>query len=279
MFFISPGSGTFVDDPGHQINPLWLTVQYARSIVGSVGWTYVPNSNWVNSARFGYSHYYQTFNSGDGSDDPANYSFNGSTYHFYTGQTNKAYFGLPRIRIGELPSFQLGASWPKTVGPDSVWQFSDSVSYLRGNHSFKFGGEVLVNQSTNNVTANTKGPVQFTTLQNFFQGKIQKAQISAGNFLRHLQSEGFAAFLQDDWRVTPRLTLNLGVRYELNTVLKEKNNLLANFDPVKGLIQDGVGGVSGVYNGDHNNFSPRRLCLGYRRQWQNRSPGRGRPPI
>jgi hypothetical protein len=257
MFFISPGSGTFVDDPGHQINPLWLTVQYARSMVGSAGWTYVPNSRWVNSFRFGYSHYYQTFNSGDGSQDPANYSFNGSTYHFYTGQTNKAYFGLPRIRIGELPSFQLGASWPKTVGPDSVWQFSDSISYLRGNHSFKFGGEVLINQSTNNVTANTKGPVQFVTLADFFAGNIQKANISAGNFLRHLQSEGYAAFLQDDWRVTPRLTLNLGIRYELNTVLKEKNNLLANFDPVKGLIQDGVGGVSGVYNGDHNNFSPR----------------------
>ena len=154
----APGSGTFVDDPRHQINPLWLTVQYARSQVGSAGWTYVPNSKWVNSFRFGYSHYYQTFNSGDGGGDPANYSFNGSTYQFYTGQTNKAYFGLPRIRIGELPSFQLGASWPKTVGPDSVWQFSDSVSYLRGNHSFKFGGEVLVNQSTNNVTANTKGP-------------------------------------------------------------------------------------------------------------------------
>jgi hypothetical protein len=257
MYFISPGSGTFVDDPGHQINPLWLTVQYARSMVGSVGWTYVPNSKWVNSFRFGYSHYYQTFNSGDGNQNPASYNFNGHTYNFYTGQTNPAYFGLPRIRIGELPNFQLGASWPKTVGPDGVWQFSDSISYLRGNHAFKFGGEVLINQSTNNVTSNTKGPVQFVTLSDFFAGKIQKANISAGNFLRHLQSEGFAAFLQDDWRMTPRLTLNLGLRYELNTVLKEKNNLVGNFDPVKGLVQDGVAGVSGVYNGDHHNFSPR----------------------
>ncbi len=257
MYFISPGSGTFVDDPGHQINPLWLTVQYARSQVGSVGWTYVPNSKWVNSFRFGYSHYYQTFNSGDGGQDPANYSFNGSTYHFYTGQTNKTYFGLPRIRIGELSNFQLGASWPKTVGPDGVWQFSDSISYLHGNHSFKFGGEVLVNQSTNNVTSNTKGPVQFVALTDFFAGNIQKANISAGNFLRHLQSQGYALFVQDDWRVTPRLTLNIGVRYELNTVLKEKNNLIGNFDQVKGLQQVGVGGVSGSFNGDHNNFGPR----------------------
>src|SRR4029077_1083765 len=119
------------------------------------------------------------------------------------------------------------------------------------------GGEVLVNQSTNNVTANTKGPVQFVTLQDFFAGNIQKANISAGNFLRHLQSEGYAVFLQDDWRVKPRLTVNLGVRYELNTVLKEKNNLLGNFDPTTGPQQIGVNGYSGPYNGDHNNFSPR----------------------
>src|SRR6266436_1773961 len=257
MYFISPGSGTFVDDPGKQINPLWLTVQYARSQVGSVGWTYVPNSKWVNSFRFGYSHYYQTFTAGDAGQDPANYSFNGSTYHFYTGQTNKAYFGLPRIRIGDFPNFQLGIGWPKTVGPDSVWQFSDSISYLHGNHSFKFGGEVLVNQSTNNVTSNTKGPLQFVSLDDYFTGNIQRANISAGDFLRHLQSQGYALFVQDDWRVTPRLTLNLGVRYELNTVLKEKNNLLGNFDQVKGLQQVGVGGVSSPYNGDHNNFGPR----------------------
>src|SRR5260221_8022610 len=123
------------------------------------------------------------------------------------GQSNKAYFGLPRIRIGEIPSFQLGASWPKTVGPDSVWQFSDSVSYLHGNHSFKFGGEVLINQSTNNVTANTKGPVNFRgggkALQNFFAGHIASANITVGDFERHLQSQGYGLFVQDDWRVTP----------------------------------------------------------------------------
>ncbi|MBZ5659320.1 MAG: TonB-dependent receptor [Acidobacteriia bacterium] len=250
MFFISPGSGSFVDDPGRQVLAYQETTQYARSIVGSVGWTYVPNSNWVNSARFGISHYYQTFISGDSTVDPA-------TYGIFTGVTNKASFGLPRIRISGFNSFQLGASWPKTVGPDSVWQFSDSVSYLHGNHSFKFGGEVLINQSTNIVTNNTKGPVNFSSLVNFFTGTIKSANITVGDFTRHMQAEGYAAFLQDDWRVTPRLTVNLGVRYEINTVIHEKNNLIGNFDPTKGLIQDGVGGVSGVYNGDHNNFSPR----------------------
>jgi hypothetical protein len=256
MYFISPGDGTFVDDPPHQVAQQWLTVQHARSMVGSAGWTYIPNSKWVNSFRFGYSHYYQTFVTADSNQDPANYSYNGSTYHIYTGQTDKARFGLPEIQWNGNPYF-LGGSWPKTVGPDSVMQFTDSVSYLRGNHSFKFGGEVLVLKSENNVTANTKGPVRFKDLQHFFAGNMNRARFTSGDLLRHLQNEGYAAFLQDDWRVTPRLTLNLGVRYELNTIVKEKNNLIGNFDPVKGLQQVGVGGVSSVYNGDHNNFSPR----------------------
>ena len=266
MYFISPGDGSFVDDPPKQVAPQWLTVQHARSQVGSVGWTYVPNSKWVNSFRFGYSHYYQTFVSADSSQDPANYSYNGSTYHIYTGQTDKGRFGLPQIQWQGGYGFNLGLGWPKTVGPDSNMQFTDSVSYLRGNHSFKFGGEILVLKSTNDVTANTKGPVRFgnskgvgapQALQNFFAGNMNRARFTSGALLRHLQNEGYAAFLQDDWRVTPRLTLNLGVRYELNTVVKEKNNLMGNFDPVKGLQQVGIGGFSSVYNGDHNNFSPR----------------------
>jgi hypothetical protein len=256
MYFISPGDGTFVDDPPHQMAQQWLTVQHARSMVGSVGWTYVPNSTWVNSFRFGYSHYFQTFVTADSGQDPANYTYNGAAYHLYTGQTDKARFGLPEIQWSGNPYF-LGGSWPKTVGPDSVTQFTDSVSYLRGNHSFKFGGEVLILQSINNVTANTKGPVRFKDLTHFFEGQMNRARFTSGNLLRHLQNEGYAAFLQDDWRVTPRLTLNLGLRYELTTIVKEKNNQIGNFDPVKGLQQVGVGGVSSVYNGDHNNFSPR----------------------
>src|SRR5260370_6828532 len=136
-------------------------------------------------------------------------------------------------------------------------QFTDSVSYLRGNHSFKFGGEVLVLKSTNNVTANTKGPVRFKDLTHFFEGQMNRARFTSGDLLRHLQNEGYAGFLQDGRRVTRRLTMNIGVRYELNTIVKEKNNLMGNFDQVKGIQQVGVGGVSSVYNGDHNNIGPR----------------------
>jgi hypothetical protein len=259
MYFISPGNGILADDPGHQLDPLWLTNQYARSQVGSGAWTWTPTSTWVNEARVGYSHYYQTFVSQDHTLDPATYTFHGQSYPIFTGQINPAYFGLPRLRINTFKGWQAGASWPKTVGPDSVTQFADHVSYLRGKHAFKFGGEILLEKSTNNVTANTKGPVQFASLEDFFNGNAQSSNTGflTGNLLRHMTYNGYAAFLQDDWRIKPTVTVNLGIRYEITTVMKEANNLIGNFDPVKGLQQVGIGGVTAPFNGDHNNFSPR----------------------
>ena len=70
---------------------------------------------------------------------------------------------------------------------------------------------------------------------------------------------GYAAFVQDDWRVTRTLTLNLGLRYELSTVVKEEHNLLGNFDPTVGLEQVGQQ-ISSPYNGDHTEFAP---CVGF----------------
>jgi hypothetical protein len=256
MYFISPGNGLLVDNPTLQIATPWLTEQYARSQVGSGNWTWVPSSTVVNSLRVGYSHYYQVFASNDASQNPANYNYNGSTYHIYTGQTNPAYFGLPAITFQGGYSFELGASWPKTVGPNGVYQVTDSVSWLRGKHALTFGGEVLVMQSTNNVTANTKGPLRFPNLTSFFSGNMNRALYTAGNLLRNLQNEAYGFFVQDDWRITRRLTINMGLRYELNTVFNESNNLIGNFDPKLGLVQAGKQ-VGSVFNGDHNNFAPR----------------------
>jgi hypothetical protein len=255
MYFISPGNGVLADNPTLEIAVPWLTDQYARTQVGSGNWIWTPTSSLVNSLRVGYSHYYQVFQSVDHSQNPANYSYNGSTYHLYTGQTNPAYYGLPAISFQSY-SFQLGLGWPKTVGPDGVWQISESASYLRRNHTFKLGGEVLVNQSTNNVTANTKGPVRFLDLQSFFMGNMNRAQFTAGDLLRHLQSQSYGAFAQDDWRLSRTLTVNLGVRYELNTVFTERNNLIGNFDPNLGLVQAGKQ-IGGVFNADRHNFAPR----------------------
>src|SRR3984957_6025632 len=259
LFFMSPGSGTFVDDAIHEIAPQWLTTQYARSQVISGNWIYVATPSVVNSLRIGVSRYHQAFGTPGVGEDPDDYSYNGSTYHFYTGQTDPTFGGFPRIQINGYPSFQLGgpASWPKTVGPDSVYQFNDSVSMQRGKHAIKFGGEVLLNRSDDNVTSNNKGPVAFRSLDNFFTGTLKTAHITSGDTARSLSDEGYALFVQDDWRVTPRITVNLGLRYELTTVVQADNNLLGNFLPGQGMFQVGSPQLPNVMNGDHKDFAPR----------------------
>ncbi len=259
LFFQSPGSGTFVDNPTAELSQQWLTTQYAKSQVYSGNWVYVASPTIVNSLRVGDSRYYQVFGAGDSSQNPMSYNYNGSTYSINTGQTDPYYFGLPRIQIKSYTGFTLGnpGSWPKTVGPDSVYQFTDTVAWQHGKHSFKFGGEILLNRSENNVTANSKGPMQFSNLTSFFEGVLKTAKITEGSTARSLSNNGFAGFFQDDWRATPRLTINAGIRYELTTVVKDANDALANFLPGQGIVQVGSNQLSTVINGDHNNFAPR----------------------
>jgi Carboxypeptidase regulatory-like domain/TonB dependent receptor len=256
MYFISPGDGTFVDNATTEFDPNRLTLQHARAQVGSGSWTWVPNSTWVNELRVGYSHYFQTFFSVDHNQNPASYTENGSTYSIYTGQTDPVSYGFPTVQVQPFDGSLRGAGWPKIVGPDGVLNVNDHVSYLRGTHAFMFGFEFLNNRSTNFVTSNTKGTTRFNGLQNYFRGIMNRAQFTAGDFHRKLSDDGYAVFFQDDWRIKPRITLNLGMRYEINTVVKEASNLIGNFDPAVGLEQVGVN-ISSPYNGDHNNFAPR----------------------
>jgi hypothetical protein len=260
MYFISEGNNVAVDNASVQVANEWLSAQHARSQAASADWTYTPTSTLVNEARFGYAHYYQTFFGNDISQDPANYNFKGGKYEIPTGlggPSNPIYNGIPGITFVGFNN-AIGLGWPKIIGPDRVLEFIDHVSIIRGKHAFKFGGELVANTSTENETSNAKGPMRFksgggrSALLNFFEGRLNRARLFVGDPVRTLSAEGFAGFLQDDWRVTPRLTVNLGVRYELNTVVHDKNGQMANFDPIQGLVQS-----NNPYNGDHNNFSPR----------------------
>ena len=255
MYFISQGDDLATDAPTTQVADPWLTIEHARSQAGSGDWTWTPSSSWVNEARVGYAHYYQLFETNDHSENAANYSFDGVTYEVPTGITNPLYGGFPGIRIRSFDSnFRFGGGWPKIIGPDGVLTLLDHVSYLRGRHSFKLGGEVLVNWSTEDETSNAKGPMQFKNLNTFFAGTLRQANLFLGDPIRNLSNKGYALFLQDDWRVKPRLVVNLGIRYEINTVVKDKRGELANFDPTSptGLVQS-----NNSYQGDHKDFAPR----------------------
>jgi hypothetical protein len=263
MYFFSQGSGAVVGDPTTIVRPEWLNQQYARAQAALGSWAWTPSSTLVNEFRFGYSHYYQDFESNDHTLNPASYPFNGATYVMPTGITNPFYFGMPVITINGLANRNgIGQSiGPFVTGPEGVLSFLDSVSILRGKHAFKFGVEIQSNNASEDITASGKGPVTFGTgggggLVNFFEGNLRSASLFTGEPKRTISNMAYAAFFQDDWRVTPRLTVNAGIRYEIETVIKDSKNLLGNFDPNVGLVQVGFG-ISSPYNGDHNNIAPR----------------------
>jgi hypothetical protein len=258
MYFFGEDSGT-VNDAG-ELQPQWLTQIHTRAQVVGLNWTWVPNSSWVNEARFGYNRLYQpTFT--------ADHNVAASTYGINTGVTNPLYGGLPIITIlpFNVPETLGGFVWPKVQGPDDRVQFVDHLSYTHGKHAFKFGGELHRDSFSGGAYAGGRGRLKFlggaifptsTPLEDFFAGDPSVGSVLIGDPTRHIHNWSEAAFFQDDWRIGRNLTLNLGLRYEYNGVIKESNNLLGNFSPTQGDVQVGHQ-ISSPYNGDHTNFAPR----------------------
>ncbi len=258
MYFFGNNSGTVAD--AQQLQPQWLTLIHTRAQVLGENWTYIPNSNWVNEARFGYNRLYQPTFTNDHTTPATSYGLN-------TGVTNPLYGGLPRINICcfyIFPNELGGFNWPKVQGPDTRIQFVDHVSYTRGQHALKFGGELHRDAFTGAAYGGARGRIKFglggqtlaQPIEDFFAGFSSHASLLVGDPTRHIHNWGLAGFLQDDWRATRNLTINLGVRYEVNTVIKEDHDLLGNFSPTAGLEQVGMQ-IKSPYNGDHKDFAPR----------------------
>ena len=262
MYFLGNNSGTVSD--ANQLQTKWLTQIHTRAQVFGANWVWVPNSRWVNEARFGYNRLYQpTFVNDHNSDISSLYGLN-------TGVTNPLYGGLPRINVFPyyiFPQELGGFNWPKIQGPDTRMQFIDHVSYTVGKHAIEFGGEIHRDAFSGGAYGGSRGRVKFiggaifggasNGLEDFFAGQPTNGTLLVGDPTRHIHNWGYAGFVQDDWRVTKNLTFNFGLRYELNTVIKEEHNLLGNFDPTLGLIQAGQSGVNGPYSSDRKNFAPR----------------------
>jgi hypothetical protein len=258
MYFFGNNSGTVLDSG--QLQPQWLTQIHTRAQVAGGNWTFVPNSRWVNEARVGYNRLYQpTFT--------ADHNVPASSYGIDTGVTNPLYGGLPIITIlpFNVPNTLGGFVWPKVQGPDTRVQFVDHVSYVVGKHAIKFGGELHRDSFSGGAYAGGRGRLKFlgggvfgtsTPLEDFFAGVPTVGQVLIGDPTRHIHNWSEAGFIQDDFRATKNVTLNFGLRYEYNGVIKEEHNLLGNFDPARGDVQVGKQ-ISSPYQGNHTNFAPR----------------------
>lgn len=162
-------------------------------------------------------------------------------YGAAVGTTALDTFGHPAVTIGNFQAFSNGGRNTYRPLNQNLATFGDTLSWMRGKHSVKFGADVIRNAATDGFVANRGNPRGLVTytgngpdaLARFIMGLPgNTASVVVG--LRppmqvHNWEQGY--FVQDDWKIHPRLTLNIGVRYELILPFVEENDLLVNFDP------------------------------------------------
>ena len=231
----------------------------SHGVVG--GWTKVLGSTLVNEARVSYAR-----GTNDGTQDPFGEDGN-SQIGFKGVPANPVVLGgvtgmdiTGHIRIGS-PNFM-----PKFQHTNQL-QWIDTLSWVKGRHQLKFGADLMLPMSNEYFdVAPTRGNLSFTTqytgnaFADFMLGYVQRAQLTNVFVVtQELRSQSF--FAQDDWRVSDKLTVNLGLRYDYMTPAVEKDNKMANFDPAGAgrlvFAEDGSIESRALVNPDRNNFAPR----------------------
>lgn len=189
-----------------------------------------------------------------------NYTINSSTINEFAFGINRNY-SKPDAGPSTLPRFDLSFADLAfaTPGPaqfdqertGTVYHFLDTLSTVRGNHSLKFGTDIRLNRrSSLSIQQDT---LTFFSL-NDFRTNVPFIISRSGNPDLSYANENFAFFVQDDWKVHPRFSLNLGLRYGVSTVSREENGRLQNFD-LRTLTFTPVG--QKLHDVDKNNFAPR----------------------
>jgi hypothetical protein len=252
------GNGTSTAEDTVITQPFFRSLGTLRAEFVTTSWTWTPNSTWVNDLRFGWDHHHRGVKTFDNQSTAASYGIN-------TGITNPILGGFPTINVGGFSQLGGDNNLPKGLGPSSVYDLVDHVSFLRGKHAFKFGGEALYFHapfgsfsSGRGVFAFQDGDLPFggTALEAFLAGVPHRANLLEGNAARVFTQWDYSGFIEDVWRIKSNVTVNLGLRYEYFTPLSEKNNLIGNWEPQVGLEQVGTN-IKSAYNGYHKDISPR----------------------
>ena len=199
-------------------------------------WIYSPTSSVVNEVRFGYNRMTIAQDSLDA----------GLPFPVNTGLTSGTP-GWPNISIKGFNSFGTQHNRPQISGPNPYSDYQENLSYLKGKHSFKFGIEYGRIEGDSNIPDTGRGKFVFnggkassitpfagpasTPLEDLMAGDLTNGVALVGNANRQMHWSETAGYVQDDWRITPRVTLNFGLRYSYEAPIKEVNNLWANFDP------------------------------------------------
>jgi hypothetical protein len=196
--------------------------------------------------------------------------------------------GLPLVNITGYTG--ISDSGGGMASPQITVQLVDQFSYVRGPHTIKVGGEISSIRLSTNPAANSPAFGGFTFNARYsgnaladlllgYPSQTSRATASQVNLLHQMR---YAGFVQDDWKVTPRLTLNVGLRYMVQTAMQERDGSWTNFDLATGqyvirtangeaprlsiprMLQaypwvgsETLGWGSNVMLTDRNNFAPR----------------------
>ena len=187
-------------------------------------------------------------------------------------------YGLTRIIPAGFDTIGDGGNLPQDR-KDNTYQLTDSFAWTRGAHSFKFGGDLRRFQLNLLFDSTARGQLNFdpfyttsaanggtggNSIAELLLGDPHLSNVSrsfagpTGNTVTGFRTTSLNYFAQDDWRVRPNLTLNLGVRWEYNSPVIDKYNHLGTFDPsVPGDIRVATPQKQNLYDVSKKQFAPR----------------------
>jgi outer membrane receptor protein involved in Fe transport len=234
------------------ILPGYNTTTPTKVHLVSISYLKILSATKVNELRFGFNRFKEGFFPQDNDFDPRSIGLN-------TGITSAQDFGLPQIRIHDdrgIANIGATLSVPR-ARTDINYQVIDNFSWKLARHDLKFGYEFRRTTVDQFFDAGYRGRLDFASLEDFLSGTLSGGRAARGNSNRNTFQNSHAGYLQDTFRWSPQLTLNLGLRWDYFGVIGEKNDLLSNFDRAVGLRQVGSAGLPRLYGRDLNNFSPR----------------------
>jgi len=230
-------SGNTIPGFGHRL--------YARRQIFTLNETDTFGSNVVNEVRFGFSRLYAT--------NTPNAQLNPTDFGILDGISQP--IGLPQINIaGGSLNFGGPARFPSGRG-DTTFVVAEIMSLLSGQHSLKFGGEYR--QFLNNNFRIGTGTFNFPTVADFLADAANSFSITLGNQSSSIAEGALGFFVQDNYRIRPNLTFELGLRYDWNMTPSERYNRFIIFDPQSAsLLRVGVD-FDEIYQQNSRNVQPR----------------------
>ena len=210
--------------------PLFASDTTTNQTSFSANWIANISPSLINDARFGYIKSATLFNQ---LRDPSQFNF-------------------PIIDL-DLFGLSLGPADQQT-DTKKTFQYYDSITWIRGAHAFKLGGEYVKRPNAIFFLPRHGGEYEYSDLDIFFQDlkPTDFNKVGIGDPIQPLASHAWGAFAQDDWKISHNLTLNLGVRWDYQSIYEvEKLQALAAPANIPGVIDFHVPKT------DHNNFAPR----------------------